>query len=224
MPAWTSKRISDADAGRGRAAFVPVAQVLIGLVVALVPLFLLAADVAADRLTANPVQEIEQQTGKAAYLLLLLSLAVTPLVRLLQAVRLLGPSWGADAFAPLRRVLGWAALIWALGHFLVFVGLDYAFDPGLIWGAVADKRFALVGLSALLLLVGRAVLQEVRFGRSGAVLLGVSSLTPLAAALVTLHYLWAVKVITAKEIAYGLVTAVILAVWAGLRWWDRRGG
>jgi sulfoxide reductase heme-binding subunit YedZ len=194
-------------------------QIMAGLALALIPLFLLLADVRADRLTANPVQELEQQTGKAAYLLLLLSLAVTPAMRLLQALRLLPGTVGREALGPLRRLLGWAALSWAVAHFLVFLGLDYGFDPRLLWGAIAEKRFALVGLAALLLLLLRAFLPRWRRRRERGVRQArphwaVRVATPLAAALVALHYLWAVKTVTGKEVAYAVATALLLGAWA----------
>jgi DMSO/TMAO reductase YedYZ heme-binding membrane subunit len=47
--------------------------------------------------------------------------------------------------------------------------------------------------------------------------LAVAVLTPVAAALAALHYLWAVKTITAKETGYALVTAVLLGMWLVLR-------
>jgi methionine sulfoxide reductase heme-binding subunit len=236
MPVWTSKRTSErpgrpaSGVGGGAEAARPApsspapprwrapALAAAGLAIALVPLVLLGLDILAGRLTANPVQEIEQQTGKAAYVLLLLSLAVTPGARLLGVTGLLGAegllgAGGPAGFAPLRRVLGWSALVWALVHLLVFIGLDYGFDGALIWGAVADKRFALVGMAALALLVLRAAAGW-RAGSAGLGDLAISALPPLAAALATLHYLWAVKVITGKEIAYALVTVLLLATWA----------
>jgi methionine sulfoxide reductase heme-binding subunit len=246
MPGWTSKRTSEPPAGsvpaaeggaaaRRRALLKPAAPrwwvfalTAAGLAIALVPLLLLGMDVVAGRLGANPVQEIQQQTGKAAYVLLLLSLAVTPAVRLLRVVGAFraagafGVGWGPAAFAPLRRVLGWGALIWALGHLLVFIGLDYGFAATLVWGAVADKRFALVGMAALALLAVRAgagwrASGTGRAGSTGPGGLALSALAPLAAALATLHYLWAVKVITGKEIAYALVAVLLLVAWAAGR-------
>ena len=194
------------------------AQTGVALALALAPLVLLLLDVSAGRLTANPIQEVEQQTGKAAFLLLLLGLAVTPALLLARRLRLVPVAWSPRAASPFRRVLGWGALAWAVVHFLVFVGLDYAFSPSLLWSAIAEKRFALVGLAALLLLVARAVLPLARRGaggpRPGA---AEALLVPVAAALAGLHYLWAVKVITTKELGYALVTGFLLAAWAYLR-------
>lgn len=187
------------------------------------PLALFLLDVSSNRLTANPVQEIEQQTGKAAYLLVLLSLAVTPLVRGAQLARLLPASWSARTLSRFRRIVGWGALGWALVHFGVFVGLDYGFSLGLIWSGVADKRFALVGLAALLPLLLRGLVPLARLGGDLRASLAWAALVPAAAALATLHYLWAVKVVTTKELTYALVTAALLATWAFLRI-STRGG
>ncbi len=194
-------------------------QLVLALTLALAPLVLLLLNAAGDRLTANPIQELERQTGKAAYLLLLLSLGVTPVARVLRLARLTPRGWGPERLSPLRRVLGWAVLGWAGVHVLVFVGLDYAFDPSLLWDAVAEKRFALVGLAALVLLLARGVLPLALGRRDGGVGGGtglrslLAWLTPAAAVLVTIHYWWSVKAITTTEIGYALLTALVLGSW-----------
>ena len=52
-----------------------------------------------------------------------------------------------------RRPLGLYAFMYALIHFLIFLGLDYGFDLGLIWADVAGKRFIFVGAIAFLILL-----------------------------------------------------------------------
>ena len=72
-----------------------------------------------DQLTANPIQYIIFRTGKAALVLLILSLACTPISTIFGLRQLIG----------LRKPLGLYAFTYASLHFLTFVGLDYQFDP-----------------------------------------------------------------------------------------------
>ncbi len=56
-----------------------------------------------------------------------------------------------------RRALGLYAFFYASLHFLIFVGVDYGFDPELLKEAIFEKRFALVGFSAFLILLPLAI-------------------------------------------------------------------
>jgi methionine sulfoxide reductase heme-binding subunit len=98
---------------------------------ALVPLILLIWDYAHNQLTVNPIQAVTLRTGKTALVLLVLSLACTPLYTV----------FGLRPALRLRRPLGLYAFLYAGLHFLVFVGLDYGFDLGLIREAIFEKRF-----------------------------------------------------------------------------------
>ncbi len=110
---------------------------------ALIPLAWLVLDAALGRLSVNPIQDIEQRTGKYALVLLVLSLWCTPANIL-------------TGWAPVvrwRRPLGLYAFGYAALHFLTFVGLDYGFNLRFLWADVAGKRYIFVGLAALLILI-----------------------------------------------------------------------
>jgi DMSO/TMAO reductase YedYZ heme-binding membrane subunit len=70
----------------------------------------------------DPVREITTRTGKTALILLVLSLACTPLNTVL----------GFKAALRVRRALGLYAFLYASLHFATFVGLDYGFDVSLL--------------------------------------------------------------------------------------------
>jgi hypothetical protein len=112
-------------------------------ILALAPLALLAWDYTQDRLTANPIREITLRTGRYALILLILSLACTPIDILT----------GFKPVLRLRRPLGLYAFLYASLHLLTFAGLDYSFDLGLIAGEVTEKSFVQVGLLAFLVLL-----------------------------------------------------------------------
>jgi sulfoxide reductase heme-binding subunit YedZ len=166
------------------------------------PLAMLLWDVAQDNLTANPIQDITTRTGKTALVLLLLSLACTPVNAALDYKPVLR----------LRRPLGLYAFGYALLHFLTFVGLDYGFNPALLREAILEKRFALAGLAAFVLLIPLALTStRGAMRRLGLRWKGLHRLVYPAAAMVIVHYVWLVKSDVREPLAYGAVLAALLA-------------
>ncbi len=170
---------------------------------ALLPLAVLLVQAATNDLTVNPIQFITLRTGKTALVLLILSLAVTPAIMLFR--------W--YPVKPLRRIFGLYAFMYAALHFLIFVGLDYAFDPLLLREAIFEKRYALVGFAAFVLLIPLAVTSTrgwiKRLGRRWVQL---HRLVYLAALLVIVHYVWLVKSDTRAPLAFGAVVALLLII------------
>ena len=80
---------------------------------------ILLFDFFTGNLSANPIQELEQRTGRHAITLLVLSLACTPLNNLFRWRELIKR----------RRALGLYAFLYATIHVIIFVDLDY----GLAW-------------------------------------------------------------------------------------------
>jgi len=185
---------------------------------ALLPLAILAWDYAQNQLTANPIREITIRTGRSAIVLLLLSLACTPIYSLS----------GFQPVRRLRRPLGLYAFLYAGLHGLTFVGLDYGFDLVLIGQELLQKRFVQVGVLAFLILVPLAITSTrgwvARLGKNWKRL---HRLVYLAALLAGVHFLWAVKANVRVPLLYGAVLAVLLvaripAVQNAVRGW--RGG
>jgi sulfoxide reductase heme-binding subunit YedZ len=114
---------------------------------ALTPLAWLLWDFWFDNLTVNPIQDITFRTGKPALILLVLSLACTPVSTV----------FGFKQVLPLRKPLGLYAFMYVCLHFLTFIGLDYGFDLGLLYEAIFEKRYALVGFAAFLILLPLAI-------------------------------------------------------------------
>ncbi len=167
------------------------------------PLAVLAWDYFNNNLSVNPIQDITFRTGKPALVLLVLSLACTPLNSLL------GQRWALK----LRRPLGVYAFMYAALHWLVFVGLDYGFDVGLIYDAIFDKRYALVGFAAFLLLLPMAITStkgwQRRLGKRWKLLhKGVYA----AGLLAVVHYVWLVKSDVRQPLAWGAVVVALLIV------------
>jgi sulfoxide reductase heme-binding subunit YedZ len=148
----------------------------------------------------DPVLEITTRTGKTALILLILSLACTPLNIL----------FGFRQVLRLRRPLGLYAFLYASLHFATFVWLDYGFDFGQLRQAIFDQRYVLPGLAAGLILLALAITAtrgwQRRLGRNWKRL---HRLAYLAGILAILHFAWLVKDIR-EPLRYGLVLAVLL--------------
>ena len=167
----------------------------------LFPLALLVWDFFWDRLTANWVREITLRTGRYALVLLVLSLACTPLYVLFR-------------FRPaqrMRRPLGLYAFLYAGLHLLVFVGLDYGFDFGLIAGEISQKRFIQVGLIAFLILLALAATSTKGWmKRLGKNWKRLHRLVYLAALLVVVHLIRAAKADIRVPLLLGALIGILL--------------
>ncbi len=104
-------------------------------------------DFALGNLSPNPIQDLEQRTGRHAITLLVLSLLCTPLDSLL----------GWKEPLERRRALGLYAFLYAALHMLIYLDLDYALAWSRLLQNVIEKPFVLVGAVTFLLLVPLAV-------------------------------------------------------------------
>ena len=150
----------------------------------LLPLAWLIFDSQTGGLTADPVRGAIQRTGQISLVVLLLSLAVTPL----------NYFFHSSDLARLRRTVGLYAFFYVLLHFLSFTGLDYGFEWGFIWPEITQKPYLMTGLLAFLLLVPLAVTSFGMWRRGvGRQWTALHRLVYLAAVLAVLHALWTVK-------------------------------
>ena len=172
-------------------------------IAALLPLVVLIWDFAQDNLTANPIREIQLRTGASAINLLMLSLACTPINIL-------------TGFRPvllLRRPLGIYAFIYALLHFINFVGIDYSFNFALIREDLFEKRYAIAGFASFILLLPLAITSINRLRqRLGKNWQRLHWLVYLAATLAVVHYIWQTKANISLPLVYGAVLVVLLAI------------
>lgn len=114
------------------------------LVASALPAAVLAGQWTAGALGAEPLKALLQGTGLWAIRLLLMTLAVTPLRRVLDWQRVV----------VVRRMLGLAALGYALAHLLLFAA-DQGFSLGTVASEIARRFYLTIGFVALL---GLAVL------------------------------------------------------------------
>jgi sulfoxide reductase heme-binding subunit YedZ len=168
---------------------------------ALLPAGLILWAYVTDTLTVNPIQDITFRTGKAALILLIFTLAVTPLNTL----------FGFRAAVKFRRTLGLYTFFYASAHFLIFIGLDYGFNWDLIQEAIFEKRYALVGFLAGLIMLPLAVTSTRGWmKRLGKKWKRLHQLIYIVGILVTVHYVWLVKSDIRIPLLYGGIIILLL--------------
>ncbi len=181
---------------------MPWLQILIHIA-ALLPLAMIVWDFSQGQLTANPIREIQLRTGRVALTLLVLSLACTPIYIV----------FGFKQVLALRRTLGLYAFTYASLHFLNFIGLDYGFNFMLIREDISEKRFALVGFAAFLILLLLAITSTATWKkRLGKNWQRLHRLTYAAALLAVLHFVWQVKVEVPQPLIYSAILILLLVV------------
>ena len=168
---------------------------------ALVPLAWLVWDFVTNNLTANPIRAATLRTGKAAIVLLVLTLAVTPFYTIFRFKPVL----------TIRRTLGLYAFLYVSIHFLIFTGIDYGFNPGLLNEALFQKRYAVVGLAAGLILLSLAFTSTRGWmKRLGKKWKQLHRLIYLASVLAVFHFIWLVKGDKMQPLWYGAVVLLLL--------------
>jgi sulfoxide reductase heme-binding subunit YedZ len=169
---------------------------------ALLPLAWMLWQAANGGFVVDIVRETTSLTGKTALILLVLSLACTPLTTL----------FGFKEALRVRRALGVYAALYAGVHFLIFVWLDYGLDLTLIGPAILDQRYVLVGAAAGLILLALTITStqgwQRRLGKNWKRL---HRLVYLAGILAVVHFLWLVKDIR-EPLRYAGLLALLLTL------------
>ncbi len=172
-------------------------------IVGLAPLLWLGIGFFQRSLGINPVEKIIHIQGRVALILLLATLAVTPIRRLT----------GWNRIVQLRRLLGLFAFAHAFIHFLAYAGLEQLFALSFILDDVRDRRYITVGFASLVLLFPLALTSTRGWiRRLGKRWQQLHRLAYLAAALGVLHYFWKVRADTFWPLVAALTLAGLLAV------------
>jgi len=116
-------------------------------ILASLPFLRLVVAVYREDLGANPLEFITRNTGDWTLYLLCLTLALTPLRKLLQ--------W--HWLIRLRRMLGLYSFFYAALHFLTFLWFDHFFDLADMWRDLVKRPFITVGFIAFVLLLPLAI-------------------------------------------------------------------
>ncbi len=153
-------------------------------------------------LGANPVEFITLSTGTWTLILLLASLAISPLRRMTHQ------SW----LIRLRRLIGLFAFFYGSLHLVTYVWLDKFFDLSEIVSDVLRRPFITAGFTAYLLLVPLAATStagaiRIMGGRRWQLLHRVVYVSAVAG---VVHFWWKVKADIREPALYASVLAVLL--------------
>lgn len=118
----------------------------IAFALVLVPALILIYEAWTHQLGSKPWTRAVHDTGTWAIRLLLVTLAISPLRKLLDWGKLIG----------IRRMLGLSVLAYAAGHLTLYC-IDLAFDWGLIVSEIVKRFYLTIGFVALLGLVALGV-------------------------------------------------------------------
>jgi len=155
-----------------------------------------------DRLSANPIKDITEETGTWALRLLLLTLSVTPFRNLT----------GWNEVIRYRRMLGLYAFFYGFLHFLTYEWLDQFLSIPDIVQDVYRRPFITAGFSAFVVMIPLAITSTKKWiarlgGRRWQLL---HRLTYVGAIAGVVHYLWLVKADTERPLIYGVLLSMLL--------------
>jgi len=151
----------------------------------------------------NPAETLLHETGRDALLLLLSSLAVTPIRRLT----------GWNRVQAVRRMVGLWAFFYALSHFGIYAVFNHLGEVAAIWADVIERPFIFSGMLAFVILLALAATSTSgmirRLGRNWQRLhRGVY----VAAIAGVVHFAWGQKADISEPLIWGAVLAVLLGV------------
>ena len=154
-------------------------------------------------LGANPIEALEHKTGDWTLRFLLITLAITPLRKLLHV----------PALIKFRRMFGLFAFFYGCLHFTTYLGVDKFFNVHEILADVVKRKYITVGFTAFVLLIPLAVTSTAGWIRrlGGKRWQALHRLIYISAICGIIHYLWLVKADIHEPLEYGAVLAVLLA-------------
>lgn len=155
-------------------------------------------------LGVNPVETLLHETGRDALMLLIASLAVTPIRRLT----------GWNRVQSVRRTVGVWSFVYAFLHFATYAAFDKLGDTAAIGEDVFERPFIFVGMLALVILIALTVTStNGMIRRLGRRWQRLHRLVYVAAIAGAVHFAWGQK----ADIGEPLIWAGVLLVLLGWR-------
>jgi sulfoxide reductase heme-binding subunit YedZ len=167
------------------------------------PITLLTWNAFHDGLSANPIDDITDTTGRWTLRFLIITLSITPMRRLT----------GWTSLTRFRRMLGLFAFFHGLLHFTTYVFLDHFFNFPIMIEDITMRPYITVGFTGLVLMIPLAVTSTKKWIRrlGGKRWQKLHRLVYVSAACGVIHYLWLVKLDIQRPAAYGALLALLLA-------------
>ena len=169
----------------------------------LVPLEILIWRALHADLGANPIEFITHATGDWILRFLVITLAITPLRKILRLPQLIR----------FRRMLGLFAFFYAFLHFSIWIGIDKFFDWHDMLADVRKRPFITVGFTGFVLMIPLAITSTAGWIRrlGGRRWQFLHRLIYVSAIAGVIHYYWLVKSDVRKPLFYGALVAGLLA-------------
>ncbi len=182
--------------------------------VCLAPLALLGWAAYNNQLGANPIEYITHATGDWTLRFLCITLAITPLRKLLKLPDLIR----------FRRMLGLFAFFYGCLHLTTYVWLDKFFDWQEIVKDIAKRPFITAGFTSWILMLPLAVTSTTGWIRrlGGKRWRTLHRAVYFSAIAGVVHYYWLVKSDVRKPLMYGSIVGVLLFLRVALSIKDSR--
>lgn len=180
------------------------------------PLGILVWGAVTNNLGPDPTARITFTTGSTTLNLLTISLAITPVRRLIKPLSWIGP-W--------RKLIGLFAFFYATLHLFTWIALYNYFNPQAMAADIVKRRYITMGMAAWLLLVPLAATSfnwAIR-KMGGKRWKQLHRLVYVAAVCGVIHYWWQVKPGVLAPMSITIILAVLLLARPVLDWvQDRR--
>ena len=168
----------------------------------LLPLARLGWKAYSGLLGANPIEVITHSTGDWTMIFLLVTLAITPVRKLIHQPWLIR----------FRRMLGLFAFFYGVLHFTTYIWLDKFFDQHEMLVDVGKRKFITVGFTAFVLMIPLAITSTAGWirrlgGRRWNLLHRLIYFSAIGG---VIHYIWLVKADIRKPLQYGAVLTLLL--------------
>jgi sulfoxide reductase heme-binding subunit YedZ len=169
----------------------------------LVPFGILVWRAMQNDLGANPIEFITHATGDWTLRFIVITLAITPLRKILKQ----------PALIRFRRMMGLFAFFYGCLHFATWIGLDKFFDWSEMWKDVEKRRFITVGFLGFVLMIPLAITSTAGMIRrlGGKRWQQLHRLIYVTAVAGVIHYYWLVKSDVRKPLEYAALVGVLLA-------------
>jgi len=179
------------------------------------PLGILIWGAVTNHLGPDPIATITFTTGSTTLNLLTISLAVTPVRRIVKPLAWIGP-W--------RKLIGLFAFFYATLHLFTWIALYNNFDEHAMGADFIKRRYITMGLTAWLLLLPLAATSfnwAIR-KMGGKNWKRLHKLVYVAAVCGVIHYWWQVKPGVLAPLTITIIVAVLLAARPVLDWVQSR--
>jgi sulfoxide reductase heme-binding subunit YedZ len=170
---------------------------------ALIPLARLGLKGYQGNLGANPIEVITHSTGDWTIIFLLITLSITPLRRIT----------GWQSWIKFRRMLGLYAFFYGMLHFTTWIWLDKFFDLHEMAADLTKRRFIMMGMTGLLLMLPLAITSTKGWiRRLGKRWQKLHKLIYASATAGVIHYYWLVKADVTKPLIYASILVTLFGI------------